>query len=164
MKKSLLIAILLLQMAVQAQVLDENTFDFWVGNWEVSWIDEDGKYIQGINTIERILDGKVIQENFTDPTTNYNGMSLSIFNQKTKIWNQTWVDSEGAHYNFNGVLENGNPVFKTKMIKRDGEQIILKMIFKNISSESFIWEWMGTINNGENWNVLWKIKYERKQV
>lgn len=38
----------------------ENQFDFWLGEWNVTW-GEDGK---GTNHIERILEGKIIQENF----------------------------------------------------------------------------------------------------
>jgi hypothetical protein len=35
-------------------------FDFWLGEWDCTWA-EDGK---GSNRVERILDGKIIQENF----------------------------------------------------------------------------------------------------
>ena len=38
----------------------ENQFDFWLGEWDVTW-DEDGK---GKNHILRIMDDKIIQENF----------------------------------------------------------------------------------------------------
>jgi hypothetical protein len=38
----------------------ENQFDFWLGEWDVTW-GEDGK---GENHILRIMDDKIIQENF----------------------------------------------------------------------------------------------------
>ena len=43
----------------------ENQFDFWLGEWEVRW-NEDGV---GTNRVERILDGKIIQENFNGAPT-----------------------------------------------------------------------------------------------
>lgn len=49
----------------------ENQFDFWLGEWDVTW-GEEGK---GTNRIERILDGKIIQENFSAP--DLHGMSVS---------------------------------------------------------------------------------------
>ncbi|HBX66640.1 MAG TPA: hypothetical protein DEG32_10965, partial [Balneolaceae bacterium] len=39
-------------------------FDFWVGEWELSWTDNQGNPGAGTNTIEKVLDDVVIQENF----------------------------------------------------------------------------------------------------
>ena len=51
----------------------ENQFDFWLGNWDVTWGEDD----KGTNRIEKILDGKIIQENFTAP--DLIGMSVSAY-------------------------------------------------------------------------------------
>ena len=37
-----------------------NEFDFWLGEWYLTWGEND----RGINRIERIMDGAVVQENF----------------------------------------------------------------------------------------------------
>jgi len=50
----------------------EKQFDFWLGEWDCTWGD-DGK---ATNHIQRIMDNKVIQENFTNPALR--GMSLSV--------------------------------------------------------------------------------------
>jgi hypothetical protein len=50
----------------------ENQFDFWLGEWEAAWR-EAGK---GTNHVERILDGKVVQENFVGP--DLHGISFSF--------------------------------------------------------------------------------------
>ena len=145
-----------------SQELKENSFDFWVGTWEASWKDSNGTIFTGSNKISKVLDGKVLKEDFEDPSSNFKGLSISIFNSITNEWNQTWVDNQGVHYLFTVTIEKGNPVFKTKMIEKDGEIIGRKMVFKNISNNSFSWEWLGTKNNGKDWNILWEVFYTRK--
>ena len=39
-------------------------FDFWVGDWNAKWKNTDGTEGRGRNTITKILDGKVLEENF----------------------------------------------------------------------------------------------------
>nr|WP_321231822.1 hypothetical protein [uncultured Psychroserpens sp.] len=141
-----------------SQELNENTFDFWLGNWDVSWTNANGQEVIGENTIIRILGDKVIQENFKDPTTNYTGMSVSIFNPKTNVWKQTWVDSGGGHYNFTGDIIDGNPVFKTEMSQNSQQQ----MVFKNITENGFDWIWESTKDGGKSWKTLWQIKYKKR--
>ena len=62
----------------------ENQFDFWLGECDVTW-GEEGK---GTNRIERILDGKIIQENFSAP--DLHGMSVSSHDPGRGLWCQTW--------------------------------------------------------------------------
>ena len=145
-----------------AQELNENTFDFWVGNWEVGWINPNGSETRGTNQITRTLNKKVIQENFSDPSTNFEGTSISVYSPINKKWHQAWADSDGTYYNFEGDIVNGEPVFKTKMFERNGGKIIRRMVFKDIQQNSFIWIWEGTKNNGISWNELWRINYTRK--
>ena len=57
----------------------ETQFDFWLGEWDVTW-GEDGK---GTNHILRILNDKIIQENFSAP--DLQGMSVSSYNPERKV-------------------------------------------------------------------------------
>ncbi len=159
-----LIILLIISFAnatMTGQELDETTFDFWIGNWNVSWQDQDGKTVTGSNEILRTVNKKVIQENFYDPNTNFKGTSISVYNPVTKIWHQAWADSNGSYFDLSGDYINGNPVFTTKMLEKDGEKIIQRMVFKNIEKDSFTWVWEGTKNGGLTWNELWKIQYNR---
>ncbi len=54
-------------------------FDFWLGDWNCTW-GEDGK---GTNRVLRIMDGKVIQENFSAP--DLQGMSVSVYDSERKL-------------------------------------------------------------------------------
>lgn len=67
----------------------QNLFDFWVGNWEVSWTTSDSSLVKGSNRVEKILDGKVILENFIDSSRN--------FNPRSDSWHQAWADNRGGY-------------------------------------------------------------------
>ena len=160
--KLLLFVLILFSVFGYAQDLNETTFDFWVGDWELSWDKGDGTKGHGINKIEKTLDGKVIQENFQDPETGFKGTSISVFNAKTKQWHQAWADNQGGYFDFSGDMSDSGPVFKTKMIEQGGKKIMQKMTFKTISKDAFTWDWEGTNDGGKTWKLLWRIEYKRK--
>ena len=66
-----------------SQELNEKSFDFWLGTWDATWECTDGTTITGTNSISKVLDGNVIMEEFEDPSTKFNGLSLSIYNTLT---------------------------------------------------------------------------------
>jgi hypothetical protein len=146
---------------LHSQELNERSFNFWAGTWEAVWIDANGAEVRGTNEIKFIANDKVLQENFYDPSTNFKGTSISVFNPNTKTWHQAWADSNGVYYNFIGGLDDGVLCFKTPILERNGEKIIQRMVFKEIEEKSFTWIWEGSKNGGNSWNELWKINYTR---
>ena len=131
--KIILLGIVLIfdSIKIMAQELNESSFDFWVGNWEVTWTNPDGSEIIGSNKIVRTLNEKVIQENFRDPSTSFEGTSISVYSPYTKKWHQAWADSDGSFYNFEGDIIDGEPVFQTKMVERNGEKFLIKVPWVN---------------------------------
>lgn len=138
----------------------EQAFDFWVGNWEVSWKAPDSSWVHGTNTVVKILDDKVIQENFFDPSRNFKGTSISVFNPKTEQWNQAWADNNGSFYNFVGELLEEQRIFK--MQQPDKRGATYRMVFSEITEHSFIWEWQGIREGLDDWKTVWRIRYTRK--
>ncbi|TXN38300.1 hypothetical protein FVB32_08395 [Flagellimonas hymeniacidonis] len=63
--------------------------DYWVGDWNVYENDE----LVGTNSIEKIVDGCAVLENwkskFGQP-----GLSLFYIDNKTKTWKQIWVTGQ----------------------------------------------------------------------
>src|SRR4051794_20950411 len=74
--------------------------DFWIGEWTVTG--PKGK-VAGTSKIERILDGCVILENWTD-SHGSSGKSFNIFDQRDNQWHQTWVEDTGDQQVFHGQL------------------------------------------------------------
>ena len=52
--------------AESCMAAQQKQFDFWVGEWDATWPGQNGsKSGHGTNSIMRILDGCVVQENFS---------------------------------------------------------------------------------------------------
>ncbi len=145
----------------------ENLFDFWVGEWNLTWEDAQGQTQKGSNRIVKILGEKVIQENFeaipaTENATTLKGMSLSVYNPQTKQWHQAWADSQGGYYDFIGQFEGDERMFVTSVTNQQGEEVELRMVFRDISEDTFVWDWESSTDGGETWNLNWQIHYHRK--
>lgn len=144
---------------------DVSDLDFWIGEWEVSWKDEDGNVLKGKNTITRILDGKVIKEDFdASEAINFTGSSFSVLDSLTGEWKQTWVDSNGSYMDFEGYHRGDAFVFRRSYTNAKGEDIENRMVFRMIEANSFIWDWEGRKDPDGQWNLLWRLHYTRLPV
>ncbi len=139
----------------------ESLFDFWVGDWELTWTAANGKVGKGANKIDRILDGKVIEEKF-EAANGYKGRSLSVYDVQNKEWKQTWTDNRNGYLTFVGESDGDNRIFKTKKTVKNGKEVIQRMVFHSIEKDSFTWEWMQSEDGGESWKTSWRISYVRK--
>lgn len=138
---------------------EASQFDFWVGRWDLTW-GEDGK---GTNTIKKIMDGCVIQENFDGtPSIALKGMSLSVYDPNSGLWRQTWVDNSGGYLDFTGGMVDDTMVLSRKATG-NGVNFLQKMVFYNITENEFDWDWMRSDDDGANWKSLWQIHYKRKK-
>lgn len=135
----------------------ENQFDFWLGEWDAAW-GEDGR---GTNHVTKILDGKVVHEDFNGP--DLHGISHSVYDPERKLWCQTWVDNNGSYLDFTGKFENGKMTLVRDAIVR-GEACKQRMVWFNIETDKFDWNWERSDDSGETWRALWQIKYMRKSM
>lgn len=147
----------------QTKLLEDSTlFDFWVGDWNLEWINADGSKSYGTNKIEKTLDGKVIQENFRYPKGGAKGISISVYNTKQKTWHQAWADNGGSYYDFEGAVDGEKRIFKTKEKEVNGTKVTQRMVFYNIQTNSMSWDWELTKDDGKSWQLQWRIFYTRK--
>lgn len=84
-------------------------FDFWLGNWQVT---NKTHKIVGKNTITKIQDNCALKEEWSSAQNGVTGTSYNFYNQRTKAWEQIWVDNQGTSLHLKG--------------KRLGNQMILK--------------------------------------
>jgi hypothetical protein len=114
--------------AVQAQRPDEEVevlrqFDFWVGEWDLSWGD-DGR---ATNSIYLDFDGRVIVESFDGrPSLTLQGMSVSTYDLEEGCWRQTWVDNSGNYFSFRGAFQDGEMDLRTERLV-EGKPVGLRM-------------------------------------
>jgi hypothetical protein len=142
----------------------EAYFDFWLGTWELTWKDADGTEAKGTNHIERVLDGKVIKENFEAVSGAYEGFvgkSYSVYNPNTREWKQTWVDNQGGYLDFTGKFEEDKRIFIREGVNQNGEAILQRMVFYDITKDSLTWVWEISEDDGKTWQLRWRIHYQR---
>ena len=90
------------------------------------------------------------------------GTSVSTFEVSSSRWKQTWVDNEGGYLDFVGGFSNGQMILQREAI-RNGEKILQRMVWKNISAKELDWSWESSADGGKTWQVNWPIHYKRVQ-
>lgn len=142
----------------------QKQLDFWVGDWELTWPGQNqGEVAHGSNSIKRIMDGCVVQENFSGgDSMPLRGMSVSLFDPTSGKWKQTWVDNQGAYLDFVGEFKDGQMILAREAIRPDGAKILQRMVFKNIRANEFDWSWEASKDGGKTWMVQWPIHYKRR--
>lgn len=138
-------------------------FDFWVGDWQVTWKNANGSLGRARNRVGKILDGKVIEENFEgDPasTPRLLGRSLSVLDTGG-VWRQAWADNQGGFFALTGSAEGESRYFSTDF-RQVGEQLQGKrMRFYDIQADRFTWDWEASNDGGKTWSLLWRLQYRR---
>lgn len=143
-----------------------HALDFWIGEWDLSWPGgqggtPEGETGRGTNTITRVLDDCVIEEQFR--MSGFNGMSVSVYNGRTKDWRQTWVDSHGGYIALSGGMKDGIMELRTQPFTNPaGREQINRMIWTNVTHNELDWTWQRSIDGGASWEDLWEIHYVRR--
>ncbi|MBZ5681862.1 MAG: DUF1579 domain-containing protein [Acidobacteriia bacterium] len=142
----------------------QRQFDFWVGEWDLTWPGQNaGEVGHGSNSIKRILDGCVVQENFSGQASGHlRGTSVSIFDANAGKWKQTWVDNEGGYLDFAGELKDGQMILQREATQKDGTKFLQRMVWKNITANELDWSWEASRDGGKTWQVQWPIHYKRR--
>lgn len=140
--------------------VDSSTYDFWVGEWSATWDNGNGTIGKGTNKIVKILDEKVIQENFADEA-GFKGTSISVFNPTQKKWHQAWADNQGGYFDLEGEVIGDKKIFKTKIREVNDKKYTQRMIFYDIKPKSFTWDWEKSEDGGKTWTLQWRIQYTR---
>ena len=66
------------------------------------------------------------------------GMSLSVYDPRSELWRQTWVDNEGNYWAFRGRFEDGRLILSTE-VGIEGKPVLLRMVFHNIEADELKW-------------------------
>ena len=139
--------------------------DFWVGEWDLSFTQADGRPGHATNRITRDEFGScVISEHFEQADIAYVGTSHSIYDRLRRKWVQTWVDSQGAY-----IMLAGGPVerqpysFELVTIEPRGQPPThSRMIWEKVTADSLTWRWQQRQPDG-TYRDAWVIDYKRRK-
>ncbi len=149
---------------VPCQEPQQKQFDFWVGEWDLSWPgNAAGETAHGTNSIKRVLDACIVEENFSGGASMpLRGMSVSVYEPHFGKWKQTWVDNQGGYLDFTGEFKDGQMVLQREATRPDGTRVVQRMVYKNITPAEFDWSWERSLDGGKTWQIMWPIHYKRR--
>ncbi|WP_108790323.1 hypothetical protein [Erythrobacter sp. Alg231-14] len=136
-------------------------FDLWVGEWDVF---PNGSETQvATSRIERLSAGCSIREHWT-PFEGPDGISLSMVNQNTGRWEQTWVGGDGARVDFEGGVVDGKMVLTGYWdnIGGPGQDALIRMTYTSRDDGSVRQFGQASTDHGLSWQTSFDLIYRPK--
>ncbi len=139
--------------------MSTDSFDFWLGTWDVSWDGDGGQRETGVNTVTR-LDG-TIRELFidADPAGAYVGASVSRWDDQAGCWLQDYWDNRGYSALFRGARSADGMILE-RVVGPDGGPLT-RLVWSEIRPESILWNYQRQAADG-TWESTWQIHYARR--
>jgi len=132
-------------------------FDFWIGEWEVT---ARGK-VAGHNSIQPILDGCVLQENWQGAGGGA-GSSFNFYNPQTKQWQQFWVWRNGTTLELAGGYADGKMTLEGVSKNREGNTVHNRITWYHNDDGSVRQHWQTSGDGGKTWKDSFDGLYRKK--
>ena len=130
-------------------------FDFWIGEWDVT---QNGKRA-GRNSIRAILNGCALSETWSG-TGGFEGSSLNFYDQETKRWHQTWIDSQGQSLLLEGSFSSGAMVLQTIDLAPEAPRH--RITWTLLEDRSVRQLWQTQEKGGAEWKTEFDGRYTRR--
>ncbi|MBI3406479.1 MAG: hypothetical protein HY046_13585 [Acidobacteria bacterium] len=137
-------------------------FDFWVGEWDVEVVGAAAGTIKPRSSIQRLVNGCVILENWMPPNGN-EGKSFNIFDPVTGKWEQLWMGSNGMPIHFYGGVSNGSMHYTAEFIDQKGVKQHGKMTYTPLGPDRVRQLWESSTDGGKTWTVAFDGTYVRRK-
>ncbi len=145
-------------------------FSFLNGDWRVQhkkmkapltgnleWSEFDGSA-----AFFSLLDGLVSVEELRDADGLPFGGAMRTFDRERRVWLDVWVSAS------NGVLQvpvegrfEGDTGTFISQEAFEGKAILVRGIWRRISSNEVTWEQAATLDDGETWETNWQMRFDR---
>jgi len=133
--------------------------DFWVGEWEVY---SPGKQLAGHNSVQRILSGCVVLENWTGGYGS-SGKSFNWYNTSTGEWQQTWVADQATSTEYRGGhLEGNRMVFLADITTPQGSKAQSRLSFTSLDPNRVRQLFEQSTDGGKTWVITTDLIYLRQ--
>ena len=137
---------------------ESKQFDFWVGEWDVTSAGAPA----GTSKVEKILNGCVLQENWTSAGgSTGGGKSFNLYDPEQKRWRQTWVDAGGRITDYAGGLDKEGRMVFTAHDAWPVSKVHLRMTFTRLN-ENQVRQLIETSKDRKRWSVAFDGLYTRR--
>jgi hypothetical protein len=142
------------------QILDEGSFDFWIGNWATRWKDGGGRNHKGTNVVLKLE--QRIRELFEGPSKprRYVGASVSEWNFGSSLWQQEYWDNSGYHAFFNGGWR-GDRFILDQVYGEPAPKVRRRLVWNSVKVDTLLWDYELSEDGGRTWASTWHIAYQR---
>ena len=123
---------------------DSHQFDFWIGEWDVS---ANGKPA-GVNRIQPILDGCVLQESW-EGVSGGSGSSFNFYNPSISEWEQFWVWRNGTTLHLRGGYADGEMVLTGESLDRAGKTVLNRITWYDNDDDTVRQHWEVSRDDGK---------------
>jgi hypothetical protein len=143
----------------QAKLPESALYGRFVGTWDVSYeiYDKDGKVrpYRGQVTYSWILDGGAMQEIWTSDAHNKEpqpyGTTIDFYDGKRQRWTAVWIyPAQGLTTVVTGSEVDGRIV----LTGRDEAGAIQRWSINDIQTDSFVWRFESSNDEGKTWRLL----------
>jgi tetratricopeptide (TPR) repeat protein len=138
---------------------EHKQFDFWIGEWNV--MTPQGQ-LAGTSSIQRIVDGCVIFENWTGAQGG-SGKSFNYYDKADGKWHQLWVGNTGGAINFSGEYKDNAMRYEAANLTANGNRALQRMTFFKLDGEKIRQLWETSTDDGKTWSVSFDGMYIRKK-
>jgi hypothetical protein len=155
---------------VAASSSSEKDFDFLIGKWKVhnrklnSRLSDCSEWteFEAQGDCRKILNGYGNVDSFhtTIDHRQFEGMSLRLFNPRTKLWSIYWADSEKVELDVPQVGSFGNKI--GSFYARDTyeqKEIIVQFRWDATSPTTPVWSQAFSQDNGQTWEWNWYMTF-----
>jgi len=149
-------------------------FDFYYGDWlirnerlrERLVGSEDWETFEATQTCAPILGGLGNIDDFhTDWSGGFIGMTLRLFDPKTKQWSIYWASNRGGVLEppVVGAFEDGVGTFYGRD-QHKGTPVLARFIWSDISRDSARWQQAFSTDEGKTWETNWIMHMTRARA
>jgi hypothetical protein len=156
-----------------SSVSSQDDFDFLTGSWNIhnrklktrlnncqEW-DE----FKANGTMHKVLHGMGNADNFitTFDGKSFEGVSIRMFNPKTKLWSIYWADTNTGALDkpVTGSFENNIGRFFCRDVF-NGKEILVTFQWDKTDPEKPVWSQAFSADNGKTWEWNWSMTFTRK--
>jgi hypothetical protein len=150
----------------------QHDFDFYIGKWKIhnrklkERLNNNNEWteFEAHGEMHTILNGIGNTDNFiaTIDGKPFEGMTLRLFNPKTRLWSIYWADSNTGVLDppVVGSFENNIGVFYTKDIFKE-KPVIVKFVWDKTDLNKPVWSQAFSEDNGKTWEWNWYMYQSR---